>query len=463
MYIFKNAIRNVWRSKGRSILIGIIVCLLMFSTCVGLSIQQASKKSQDASLSLTNIQGQIQINRMNLMKGANSKEEAKKSFNNLSNLSLEQLQNYADSKYVSNFYYSASLNLQPSDSFTLLENQQEGPGPSHQENASSIQLVGYEDDEAMTDFTNGTSSISEGKMFDEGTKENQCILPEELAVYNSVSVGDTITLKADDTTSLNFIVTGLYSTTANQNNGPSMNSNNSIYTSYNVVKQISDDNSMDLNVNGTYTFKNVQDFNDFKEECTQKGLSDDYTITSNDLNQYEQSVAPLKNLSTFANYFVIILGVVGILVLVVLNILNIRQRKQEIGILCALGMHKTKIILQFICETLFITFFAFLIGAGLGAFLSVPITNTLLDSQITSQNKLVEQKDFNFNRGETSNEGNKKNMPALTKATTISDATNITVIFEVAFFACILIILSNGAGLIYILRYNPSEILSKQD
>ena len=34
MYIFKNAIRNVFRSKDRSILIGIILFVLMFSACI---------------------------------------------------------------------------------------------------------------------------------------------------------------------------------------------------------------------------------------------------------------------------------------------------------------------------------------------------------------------------------------------------------------------------------------------
>lgn len=169
MYILKNALRNVFRSKGRSILIGIILFVLMFSACIGLSIHQASITSQNASLELTNITGQISQDRSNMMKDfePGNKEEMKDKMDSVESLSLSELQKYADSDYVSKFYYSANLSLQDSDSFSLMENQQQGPGPMGQENSSSITVTGYENDEAMTDFTDGTSTITEGNMFDE--------------------------------------------------------------------------------------------------------------------------------------------------------------------------------------------------------------------------------------------------------------------------------------------------------
>lgn len=464
MYIFKNAIRNVFRSKGRSILIGIILFVLMFSACIGLSIHQASITSQNASLELTNITGQISQNRLNMMKDfePGNKEEMKDKMDSVESLSLSELQNYADSDYVSKFYYSASLSLQASDNFSLMETQQRfGP------NSSSITITGYENDEAMTDFTDGTSTITEGNMFDEQTEENQCIIPEDLATYNGVSVGDTISLKVDDSTTVNFVVTGFYSTTSSN----PMNASNTIYTSYNVVKNLSETYNLDLNVNGTYVFNTVKDFNKFKKECTKKGLSDSYTITSSDLQAYQQSIVPLQNLSKFATYFLIVVFVIGAIVLVVLNIFSIRERKQEIGILCALGMNKTKIVLQFFSETLFIALFAFIIGSGLGAVTSVPITNTLLENQISSTNSIIETKKQNFSRQETAPNNNfskpskmdESNNQPLEKVTTVSQAMNFNVLLEVGAIAFILVIISNGAALLCVMRYDPSSILSNRD
>lgn len=464
MYIFKNAIRNVFRSKGRSILIGIILFVLMFSACIGLSIHQASITSQNASLELTNITGQISQNRLNMMKDfePGNKEEMKDKMDSVESLSLSELQNYADSDYVSKFYYSANLSLQASDNFSLMETQQRfGP------NSSSITITGYENDEAMTDFTDGTSTITEGNMFDEQTEENQCIIPEDLATYNGVSVGDTISLKVDDSTTVNFVVTGFYSTTSSN----PMNASNTIYTSYNVVSNLSSTYNLDLNVNGTYVFNTVKDFNKFKKECTKKGLSDSYTVTSSDLQSYQQSIVPLQNLSKFATYFLIVVFVIGAIVLVVLNIFSIRERKQEIGILCALGMNKTKIVLQFFSETLFIALFAFIIGSGLGAVTSVPITNTLLENQISSTNSIIETKKQNFSRQETAPNNNfskpskmdESNNQPLEKVTTVSQAMNFNVLLEVGAIAFILVIISNGAALLCVMRYDPSSILSNRD
>ncbi|RGJ69626.1 ABC transporter permease [Eubacterium sp. TM05-53] len=473
MYIFKNAIRNVFRSKGRSILIGIILFVLMFSACIGLSIHQASITSQNASLELTNITGQISQNRMNMMKDfePGNKEDMKEKMDSIESLSLDELQKYADSDYVSKFYYSASLSLQASDSFSLMENQQQGPGPMGQENSSSITVTGYENDEAMTDFTDGTSTITEGNMFDEQTEENQCIIPEDLATYNGVSVGDTITLKVDDSTTVNFVVTGFYSSTSSN----PMNASNTIYTSYNVVNNLSETYDLDLNVNGTYVFNTVKDFNKFKKECTKKGLSDSYTVTSSDLQSYQQSIVPLQNLSKFATYFLIVVFVIGAIVLVVLNIFSIRERKQEIGILCALGMNKTKIALQFFSETLFIALFAFIVGSGLGAVTSVPITNTLLESQISSTDSMNETKKQNFSRQQTPPNNDSSQQPktdesnnqpqekGLEKVTTVFEAMNFNVLLEVGAIAFVLVIISNCAALLCVMRYDPSSILSNRD
>ena len=473
MYIFKNAIRNVFRSKGRSILIGIILFVLMFSACIGLSIHQASITSQNASLELTNITGQISQNRMNMMKDfePGNKEDMKEKMDSIESLSLDELQKYADSDYVSKFYYSASLSLQASDSFSLMENQQQEPGPMGQENSSSITVTGYENDEAMTDFTDGTSTITEGNMFDEQTEENQCIIPEDLATYNGVSVGDTITLKVDDSTTVNFVVTGFYSSTSSN----PMNASNTIYTSYNVVNNLSETYDLDLNVNGTYVFNTVKDFNKFKKECTKKGLSDSYTVTSSDLQSYQQSIVPLQNLSKFATYFLIVVFVIGAIALVVLNIFSIRERKQEIGILCALGMNKTKIALQFFSETLFIALFAFIVGSGFGAVTSVPITNTLLESQISSTDSMNETKKQNFSRQETPPNNDSSQQPktdesnnqpqekGLEKVTTVSEAMNFNVLLEVGAIAFVLVIISNCAALLCVMRYDPSSILSNRD
>ena len=45
MYIVKYALKNISRSLGRNILIGIIVLIIAVSSCVAMSIQCASEKA----------------------------------------------------------------------------------------------------------------------------------------------------------------------------------------------------------------------------------------------------------------------------------------------------------------------------------------------------------------------------------------------------------------------------------
>ena len=70
MFIIRNAVRNIRRSKGRSILIGILITIIAFSSSIGLYIRQASSDSRDAALSKLNITAQITQNRSRAMKQA---------------------------------------------------------------------------------------------------------------------------------------------------------------------------------------------------------------------------------------------------------------------------------------------------------------------------------------------------------------------------------------------------------
>lgn len=107
------------------------------------------------------------------------------------------------------------------------------------------------------------------------------------------------------------------------------------------------------------------------------------------MSQYESSLLPLENLSEMALYFLIVVFAIGGVVLVVLNIFNVRERKYEVGVLTAIGMKKFKVSLQFIFETLVVTFVFIVIGGCIGAVSSVPVTNSLLESQIEAAENVV--------------------------------------------------------------------------
>ena len=67
MYIVKNALRCIGRSKGRNILIGIIALVIAVSACIGLSIRQAAESAKASALDGMSVTATIQYDRASAM------------------------------------------------------------------------------------------------------------------------------------------------------------------------------------------------------------------------------------------------------------------------------------------------------------------------------------------------------------------------------------------------------------
>ena len=553
MYIVKNALRSIGRSKGRNVLIGIIVLVIAISSCVALSIREAASSAKEQYLEELEITAQISIDRQSMMKdfktdmsGGFDRDSMKEMLTNQNELTLDELLTYAEAKSVKDFYYTGTTTVNTDDNWEAVDTtgmteedgvesesgdgmggspgmggpmgKQGGMRPGRMGTQGDATIVGYSSDEAMTEFLTGTSTITDGEMFEEGTSEYNCVISDELATYNEFAVGDKLTIvnPNNEEESYELTIVGIYS---NEQSGMSQagmmggfstatDSANQIYMSYKALNKImeqsaetaaaaeeadadTDVTALVNQVSGTYVFKTVEDYENFESEAKELGLSEDYSISSSDLMSYEQSLEPLNNLSEYAMYFFIVILIIGGIILAVLNIFNIRERKYEIGVLAAIGMKKWKIAVQYTAELLVVTFIAIFIGAGIGAVGSVPITNALLEKQIESQTSSMEEQLGNFGRGERpegmgENESTDMpgNMPSeapggfggpmgdffgdmgnsMTKyVTEIDSATNMNVIFKLMGVGIFLTLISSLFAIIFVLRYDPLKIMANRD
>ena len=450
MYIVKHAVRSICRSKGRSILIGVILFVLALCSCIGLGIQKAADSSRAAMEALTNITATIETDRRGMMEQAQppeggqplegDREAMREQLQELQSLTLEELQTYAQADSVSAFYYTGTLYMAGTDELEAVTSSQSElrPGPSGGLSTDSFALIGYSSDEAMSDFIDGTASISEGSMFAEGGSDPVCVISSELALYNDISVGDEITLQDQDGTV-----------------------------------------ELTLTVSGTYVFSTMTDYEAFDAECRELGLDEAYTISSTDVNAYEQSLIPLENLSNFAFWFLAVILLIGVAVLIVINVFSIRERKYEIGVLCAIGMRKGKIAMQFLCENMVIALIALLLGFGAGAVLSVPASNALLQTQIASSSQRAQRMDDNFGRGGMPGDQEGQDMQQMEEpqeeapempsdgmvsaVSSVSEASDPIILLQMAGIAFVLVILSSSATLISIFRFDPLTILANRD
>lgn len=561
MYIIKNAFWCIGRSKGRNILIGIIALVIAVSACLGLSIRQAAESAKQSALDELTATATISYDRSSMMNnmmgggkgqsgGKFDKEQFSSMMGSASALTLEEYQKYAEAESVQNFYYTLTAYFNGTDTFLPVSDEIEETDSSSSDfdsldgssqggmeipvgrgdkggmmssrNTGDFTLIGYSSDNSMTAFMNGTASILEGgTMFEEGTSDYNCVISEELAIYNDLSVGDTIVLTNPslETETYTLTVVGFYTSTATNDLsmsrfGAGQDPANQIYMSANALQAIlsasedasttvTDENTgieSESKITGTlaatYTFADPDSYYAFEQEVRTLGLDESYTVSSADITSFETSLTPLNTLSTMAGWFLLVILIIGGIILVVLNIFNVRERKYEVGVLTAMGMKKWKVATQFICEILVVTMIAVIVGAGIGAVSSVSVTNALLAGQVESQNNQQTQVDNNFGRpgnmgGGRGQGGGMQQMPDANmgaEAPEISDdasgkknpfenmiggasnyinevnsAMNLTVVFQMLGVGLLLTLVASLASVLFIMRYDPLKILANRD
>lgn len=477
--------------------------------------------------------------------GGFDKDQFANMMGNASSLSLEEYEKYAEASSVQDFYYTLTAYFNGTENFSPVsdetndsesEDDQEGSEDSDSPigfpggmmgggmmgnmfSSGDFTIVGYSSYSAMTAFVNSNASIVEGSMFTEGTSELTCVISEELSMYNSTSdesltVGDTIVISnpALETEVYTLTIVGIY--TSSENNdfsmsmfGASQDPANRIYMSAAALQTILDaseessttitndygresESKITATLAATYAFADPEGFYAFEEEVRTLGLSEDYTVSSSDISAYENSLTPLNTLSTMAGWFLIVILVIGGVILVVLNIFNVRERKYEVGVLTAMGMKKWKVAAQFMCEILVVTMIAVIIGAGIGAVSSVPVTNALLEGQIESQNSQQSQVEQNFGGADMGGMfpgGNLGGIPggmpsdipddfgggknpfgemfegAANYITEVDSAMNLTVVFQMIGVGLLLTLVASSASVLFIMRYDPLKILANRD
>lgn len=521
MYIFKNAWKNIIRNKSRNFLIGIIVIVIATSCSVTLAIRESANDIVVSYQDKNKIEATIGMNREYLMKsfkeGDKSQEEIIESFNDIEDISIDEINLYGDSEYVSSYYYTYSLSVDAKDikeatdslvkettevktetSITQFGNSGgkmppgRGQGGTRTEKSTTTKktekifnekaengaftLVGYDSFSSMSNFISGEYTITEGNVSSDFSS-NSCVISEELATLNDLKVDDTITVINPDDTSLKYdlVITGIYKENSEESSDMSnmyTMSANQIITNINFInKIISDDKDMKATINPTFIIKDSDSVSLFTDEVTEKGLGEYYIVTSN-LNEIEGATKSIMNVKIFATTFLIIMLIIGAVVLVVINMINIRERKYEIGVLRTIGMKKSKLSLQFMLELFIVSFVSLMLGAVIGSNISLPVSNRLLSNEIENASSKYDNIGNNF--GIREDEGDnapgrkeefRKNdfgIAAVSEFDSIDAVVDFKVLLELLGIGLGLTIFSSLISMIAIFRFSPLTILKER-
>ena len=528
MYILKNALVSIKRSKLRNFLIGIIIIVIAVSTTITLAIRSSADNIINAYEEKNPIESTITMNRRFLMEKLRdedkSQEEMINAFNDIKNLTEEEINKYGNSDFVKDYYYTFELNVKakdlteatdslvkettttktetntstktsrfgsnkpsrgmPTDSGSKtttttqkkttttktekIFNEKSGNGP--------FTLIGYNSYEDMNEFISGEYSITTGEVSDD-FNGNDCVISEELASINSLKIGDNITIidPKNEQNTYTLRITGIFKENSKSSDSMSKmftSSANYIITNSSFVKNITNKNSeLEASINPTFILKDKESVNNFKSQVSEMGLNEYYQVSDN-LNEIENATKSVSNVKTFATTFLIITLSIGAIVLIVINMINIRERKYEIGVLRTIGMKKRNVSLQFMSELLIIAIISLSIGAFIGSFASVKVSNKLLSEEIN--NSRSEYDDISRNFGiKDSNEGSEPDkkitnakynfkVANVEKINKIDAVVDFKVLGKLLGIGIALTLLSSLVSMIAISRFSPLTILKER-
>lgn len=483
MYILKNAITSITRNKGRNILIGLVILVIACATSITLAINNTSTNLINTYKSKYQTEATLGINRENMMKDFNpenkeeTKENMREKFSSISSISVDSIKKYADSDYVKSYYYTMKVGVNANDleKASMTSNsdneKQDENRPERKEFSNQtegyFELLGYSSLNAMNDFIEGNYKITSGEVFTD-FESDSCLINKELATLNNISVGDKITIvnPQDEDKTYELTVTGIYEESSSDS-GMNMfaNSVNTIITNTNFVQKVSaDDEDLSVETSPTFTLTSSKVVDKFESELREKGLDDNLSVETN-LDQVENSTKTISNVKTFSITFLIITLVIGTIVLFVINMINIRERKYEIGVLRTIGMKKTKVAQQFLYELLIVAFTSLILGAGVGATLSVPVSNHLLQSEISSSKQETENIANNFGHGPEKKQDRQNKFQGVTNVETfksIDAVVDFKVLIELLVIGLVITLISCTSSIISIQRFSPLTILKER-
>ncbi len=517
MYILKNAWINIIRNKGRNILIGIIIVVIAASSAITLSIRSSANKIVKSYEEKYNVEATISMNRENMMqsfKEESSRENMIEKFNEMASVTVDEINEYGNSEYVKSYYYIYNTNMNANDleeatdslvkETTTTKTETEtfgspfgGQGVSvhggnyggnkkttttttteeiRNERAANgaFSVMGYSSYESMTEFISGNYTITEGEVSSDFSGNN-CVISEELATLNELTIGDTITLVNPTNTKLTYelVISGIYKENTDSSKDMTnmfTNSVNTIITNSSIVESfIEDDETLRTTVTPTFILKSKDVVASFAHEVNAKGLSENYMVTDN-TETVTSATKSINNVKTFATTFLIITLIIGGVVLLVINMINIRERKYEIGVLRTIGMKKSLVVSEFLIELLTIAVFALIIGAGIGSLSSVKVANNLLANEIESSTQDFEQINNNF--GGNMNMKDMKERPDnrekingtinIEQVDNINAVVDFKILLQLLGIGILLTVISGIASCISIARFQPLTILKER-
>lgn len=363
------------------------------------------------------------------------------------------------------------------------------PGSSSSDDStldSDITVSGVNAYAYISGVQNETITIKDGTYFDEDSTDS-VLVSYEFAELNSLSAGDTITIKniysEDD---IKLTVIGIYDSSEERADANIMYMNTETAAKFLSEDDYNDGNYDVDNVSFYMTNSdNAEEFvNKINEEFTE--LAENNLKVAVDTSEYDSISSSIESVGSFANTILIIVTIAAVIIITLIVTINVKDRRYEIGVLMSLGANRKNVIGQIATELLIVGTLGFALASATGTVFATTLGNSIIEGQTTSSN---EQSEKNFGRpgammgmsssdsssSRSSSRSSASNMPEMSNMKEVMNAgrndnkielnINAEPLDYLLLFVTgyIVIILALIIPSISIMRYQPKEILAGKE
>ncbi|GAA0702053.1 ABC transporter permease [Paraclostridium ghonii] len=483
-FIFR-AFKSLKERKLKTLITFCITLIICIAALTSFSIQSAT---QIASLSAKQKLGATVTLSQDMKKMMENNSESQQEDGNPPkfkpekiSVPLSYLDEFKNSKYVVNYAISSntSANLEglsavgsSDDSDSSSDNKKELDSMK-KPNSGDVSIYGLNDFNMGEKVDSKSIELESGRVFtEEDLNKNVLLIESTFAKENSLSVGDTITLKStDDEVTIEAEVIGIFKDNSEVDDNAyrfsSMLPYNNIYAPYTLSNTLKGDDYKDSVDSIKFYINDPDNVEKFIKESENANVDfDKFKLDSGD-KSYEEMIAPIENIASFSKITLIVVAIFGASILTLIIMLSIKDRMNEIGILMSLGERKLKIISQLLTEILLVLIVSIGISALCGNSISNSVANQLIQTEISSSQN---QNDFPSNNQDLPGRGfimDSHNFGENIHKTNTIDTLEVNVdstdFFKMSICSIAISIVSTIVPTSFVMRLNPKNILSKHN
>ncbi len=464
MNIFSYAVKNLKIYKYRTIILIITLVLVVTASVVGLSIQSATRSINKEYRDQIGAKVYVELDFEKLISGSGKSSKLERP----QMLTSDQYKQISELDYVKSFTYTGEVMGTSSNMKAIGEGEEKsenslgvaidgGDGTPVMAKSPTLKILGVEGNADLEDFRNGLRKVVEGTV---PKNDNEALISQDIANHNNLKIGDSIAVT--DITGkkeINYIISGIYEDKTVEDGGtglnmPIFNRRNEVFTTFTGAMQL--DTLGNFQVKAEYELNDPKDYEAFQKSVRDIGVGDDYKV-SIDQKSFDKAVGPINNLEKTISFFMNIIFSIAAGVLMLLSILAIKERQYDVGVLRAMGMKKIKVGMTFMIESLVVLVIAIAIGAGIGSVITQPIATSLLNQQVVELNKQNEEQ---ASQGMIFSNDRSLNVEPIGE---IQASVNVPVMLNILILGFVIIMFTNAINIVYIMRFQPMEIMRKKN